>query len=224
MNIFLKAKHWQLFTILYGPVVIFYVVVMGKFFFDLGNLMANIEEAIANGDEPNPAIFLQSMFGSFKYFPFIGLLTIPILYGWYWSVVTGLQSKLPANLEIKTGAFKVVLFVSVGAVIYTVYMTYTMFETFTTDMTMVLDDPAGAQAFARKVTAMVGTMYPLQLAAMACMFYCYYIVAKVIKSAELRREATFSDLIAEFVLAWFFFVGVWILQPRINKLIEEVKA
>jgi len=54
-----------------------------------------------------------------------------------------------------------------------------------------------------------------------CMFYCLYFNAKALKAAEWQRPVTFSDFAGEFFMIWFFPVGIWILQPRINKLFEN---
>jgi len=62
---------------------------------------------------------------------------------------------------------------------------------------------------------------PIHLFSMFCLFYCLYFVAKTLKTVELQREVSFNDFIAEFFLTWFFPIGVWILQPRINKMIKE---
>jgi len=62
---------------------------------------------------------------------------------------------------------------------------------------------------------------PLHLFSMFCIFYCLYFVAKTIKTVELQREVTFSDFIGEFFLVWFHLIGVWILQPRINKFVQN---
>jgi hypothetical protein len=51
-----------------------------------------------------------------------------------------------------------------------------------------------------------------------CIFYCIYFVAKTIKTVELQRAVKFKDFVGEFFLVWFFPIGVWILQPTINKL------
>ena len=51
-------------------------------------------------------------------------------------------------------------------------------------------------------------------------FHTMYFAAKTIKCVELKRNVTFSDIAGEFFLIWFFPIGVWILQPRINKLID----
>ena len=67
-------------------------------------------------------------------------------------------------------------------------------------------------------------IFPLHIFSMFCIFYCLYFVAKTIKTIELQRQVTFSDFAGEFFLIWFFFIGVWILQPRINKMIADDKG
>jgi hypothetical protein len=48
-----------------------------------------------------------------------------------------------------------------------------------------------------------------------------YFTAKTITSVEMKKETHFSDYIGDFFLIWFFPVGIWFLQPRINRLLEE---
>ena len=56
---------------------------------------------------------------------------------------------------------------------------------------------------------------------MACLFFVLYFNAKALRSVELQRRARFGDYIGEFCLFWFFPIGLWFLQPRINKVFEE---
>ncbi|WP_238388512.1 hypothetical protein, partial [Christiangramia aestuarii] len=62
---------------------------------------------------------------------------------------------------------------------------------------------------------------PLHLFSMFCMFYLLYFVSKTIKTVELKRSVTFSDFVGEFFMIWFFPIGVWFIQPRINKIISN---
>jgi len=76
------------------------------------------------------------------------------------------------------------------------------------------------------IVAGVGKSYlaflPLfQLVALFCVFYIFYFNAKSLKAVELQRPVTFGDYIGEFFLLLFFPIGVWIIQPRINKIFEE---
>ncbi|MFK8009771.1 MAG: hypothetical protein AB8H03_25680 [Saprospiraceae bacterium] len=61
----------------------------------------------------------------------------------------------------------------------------------------------------------------IHLFSMFCIFYVLYFVAKTYKTVELQREVNFSDFIGEFFMLWFFPIGVWFLQPKINKMMEE---
>lgn len=64
-------------------------------------------------------------------------------------------------------------------------------------------------------------VFVLHLFSMFCMLYVLYFVAKTFKTAELQKEVTFSDFAGEFFLIWFYPIGVWIIQPKINKIVEE---
>jgi hypothetical protein len=41
-----------------------------------------------------------------------------------------------------------------------------------------------------------------------------------VKTIELQREVTFSDFAGEFFLIWFYPVGIWIIQPKVNKFAQ----
>lgn len=61
----------------------------------------------------------------------------------------------------------------------------------------------------------------LHLLTMFAIIYTMYFTAKTITSVEMKKETHFSDYIGDFFLIWFFPVGVWFIQPRINRIIEE---
>lgn len=62
---------------------------------------------------------------------------------------------------------------------------------------------------------------PLHFLAMFCMFYDLYFVAKSLVLVETGKPATFYDYAGPFFLLWFFPIGVWFTQPRINRLYEQ---
>jgi hypothetical protein len=64
----------------------------------------------------------------------------------------------------------------------------------------------------------IAFVFPLHLLAMFCLIYSLYFVSKSLVSAEKTESASFSSYAAEFFLIWFFPIGVWIIQPRINRL------
>ncbi|HPE57275.1 MAG TPA: hypothetical protein P5514_13300 [Bacteroidales bacterium] len=119
-------------------------------------------------------------------------LGIPI-YLWIWSIGTQLQSDKVKVNEIKLILFKI-------SVIYPIaYFVFAIYYMFTNGW----------------------IIEPLHFVAMFCTLYAMIFAAKTIKSAELEKEAKVSDYLGDFFLVWFFPIGIWILQPRIHKLIDK---
>jgi hypothetical protein len=61
---------------------------------------------------------------------------------------------------------------------------------------------------------------PFHFFAFFCQIYGWYFVSKAIALAEAARPASSGDYIGFFFCFWVFPVGVWIIQPRINRLYE----
>ena len=64
----------------------------------------------------------------------------------------------------------------------------------------------------------LAAIIPLHLLSMVCIFYCIYFNAKSLKAAELQRPVVFADYLSEIFIIWFFPIGIWAVQPRINAL------
>ena len=56
------------------------------------------------------------------------------------------------------------------------------------------------------------------------MFYNLYFVSKSLLIAETGKSATFSEYAGEFFLLWFYPIGVWLIQPRINRLYVKTQS
>src|SRR5579862_2249707 len=61
-------------------------------------------------------------------------------------------------------------------------------------------------------------IFPLHFLAMFCVFCDLYFVSKSLAAVETGKLVTFPDYAGRFFLLWFFPVGVWLIQPRINQL------
>ena len=70
---------------------------------------------------------------------------------------------------------------------------------------------------------MLTLIFPLHLFAMVCIFYLLNFVSKNLVLAEAGKEVSFYDYSGPFFLLWFFPIGVWVVQPRINALYAESK-
>jgi hypothetical protein len=48
--------------------------------------------------------------------------------------------------------------------------------------------------------------------------YTFYSISKTFKSVELQRDVSFSECILDAFLLFCFPVGIWFIQPKINKI------
>lgn len=138
-----------------------------------------------------------------KTFPIIMILFIGGFFGWFWSIAIGLQQVISEDYKLNVGKFKIFLLIPV------VYMIFFL-GFFTTSFSSGGPNPG-----------IFAIIVPLHLFSMFCIFYSLYFVAKTFKTAELQRKVTFSDFAGEFFMIWFFPIGIWIIQPKINKMIES---
>lgn len=53
------------------------------------------------------------------------------------------------------------------------------------------------------------------------LIYNVVFACKTLTTLELRRQASFSESLTNLVLMIFLFIGIWILQPKITRLIAE---
>ena len=70
----------------------------------------------------------------------------------------------------------------------------------------------------RKPSVLDGVLLLLFLFALFCWAYTYYFVAKSLVGVESARAVTRRDYIGTVSLLWIGFIGVWEIQPRINRL------
>jgi len=48
----------------------------------------------------------------------------------------------------------------------------------------------------------------------------FYQCAKLIKQVELNREPDFAEFFLYFLLIWFFPLGIWVMQPKLNRIMS----
>ena len=136
-------------------------------------------------------------------FPIIMALFAGSFVIWIYALGTGLHKKLPANAVMNLTMFKsLLLFYCAYVTLITLFVTYAMSGVTPQPMIFAL-------------------IIPCHLFAMFCGIYSIYFNAKALKSVELQRPVVFGDFAGEFFLFWFYPIGIWILQPRINQLFNE---
>jgi hypothetical protein len=180
VRFFLRAKHWQIFLLLFG---------LGL----LGNVTV-IVSSLSAIQSP-----LDSWRSGFLIFAVLTLLFIFCFLGWLWSMGSFLDSVVQPELCLEMKIFRV-------AVIYPMCY-FPIFMAFFLSLSVM--------------PMLFVVIFPLHLLAMSCMFYLLYFVSKSLVLAETRKPASFYEYAGPFFLLWFFLIGVWFTQPRINRLYAD---
>jgi hypothetical protein len=126
----------------------------------------------------------------------LGLSSLGLL-GWIWSVGNFCNLLLPLGLQSPDRFFR---FASVFPNIY-VFV-------------------AGSY-FLNPDLAYLPLVLPIHFFAVFCIFYDLIFAAKHLAMAETGKRVTFYEYAAPFFLMWFFPIGVWFVQPRVNRLHAE---
>lgn len=210
MNTLLKAKHWQLFLLIFALPFVIYIGWLISFF-------TNFVDEINHYSSSD---FPVEFFNGVIYMILLMLIPAIIQYAWFWSMAIGLQKKLPPSMTMRTGLFKAFFIIPlVFSALYLLIMV-SFFGSFENIEDLENFGEIGDTQIA---LLFVGFMFIslVFLFIAFCQFYQYWFIAKTIKSAELQRDVKFSEFVGEFFLVWFYPIGVWILQPNINKIVAE---
>jgi heme/copper-type cytochrome/quinol oxidase subunit 2 len=140
--------------------------------------------------------------------PVIMILFMAVFFGWFYALGTNLQKRLPGSVKMNLTKFKIFLAVPIIYIAFICVFMYSMFYHFS-----ATNKPTEI--------GLLALIIPAHLFSMFCIFYCLYFNAKAFKAVELQRPVSFGDFAGEFFLLWFYPVGVWIIQPRLNKLFEK---
>ena len=181
IQLFLKAKHWQLFIIMLG------IPLISQFYFLTRIFRIQTPMEQLSGSKGFTEV-VSEKFILFDFFPFITIFFILVFFGW-----------------------KILFFIPL---VYIVLMMVFM-SRFSPEIL------PGGFSISGYIFAII---LPLHLLSMFCIFYSMYFAAKTFKTAELQRKVEFGDFAGEFFLLWFYFIGIWIIQPKVNKLYEKEKT
>ena len=142
--------------------------------------------------------------------PFIIVVFFLGLFGWLWSIAIGLKEKIPTGIKMKTKKFKIFLLIPL------IYMPVA-FKLF--DLLFDSVEKSNGEVNGLMMGIFFAIIFPLHILSIFGFLYSFYYVAKTYKTVELQREVSFSDFAGDFFLLLFFPIGVWIIQPNINKMV-----
>jgi hypothetical protein len=142
----------------------------------------------------------------FRLFPAMMFVFMVMVFGWIWSVCNVLHKKLPPGVDLNLLQFQ--LMFSIPIVYCLFILGWINFANFTGEY-------GSGQSMGVTLTI---TIIIMHLVSIACILLGVRFAAKTLKSIELGRLAKFGDYAGEFFLIWFSPLGIWILQPRLNRL------
>lgn len=146
-----------------------------------------------------------------KLFPVMMLVFIIGIFGWIWAISTQLHKKLPVEVNLNIKGFKLIFSVPIFYMLaLTLWMGYQFYFKF----------PEGSS----NIGSIIVFIAIIHFISMVCILLGLRFAAQTLRSVELGRLAKFSEYATEFFLIWFSPIGFWILQPRLNKLIEGEQA
>jgi len=121
---------------------------------------------------------------------------------WIWSSGIFLNSVVPQFFKMK------LIYFQIAVVVVPLYLPVfgIFFQSFTT-----IRNP-------KFILLMFAVIFPLHLFAFLCQIYSWYFVSKNLAMAEKPQFAAFPDYVGYFFGLWFFPIGIWFIQPRINRL------
>ena len=204
---FLKAKHWQLFVLMFPIPFVLQRIGMAHFF----DFFQTFETMEMSGDI-SPSMMIESMADFAGMMMIAAALVSIFMFGWLWSVGVGLQDKIPQDLKMKTGLFKgalilpMVYFAGLFGVVSFVFL----------NAESLVNMDFSEELFFR----IFPTVLSLHLLSIAAIIYVLVFAAKTIKIAELQRKIKSDEFIGEFFMICIFIICVWFLQPKINEIYE----
>jgi hypothetical protein len=166
------------------------------------------------------SIFISGLFvplhvlnGAYFFFaiPIAVVLSQMVIYSWMWSVGHILFKALNLSLFFTNGTFRFFIAIPV-AIIFLILIFWLWGAT-------ILG--LGQFSMANILTGMLVFVVPLEILFMASQFYCFYFVAKVIKTAETDKVVSFENFSTEFIWLILFPVGIWFIQPRVNRVVAK---
>jgi hypothetical protein len=171
---FLKAEHWQVFSLLSALYV-------AEFF--VGLIVIGPKSVPLNSVPISTVLALQGM----------AMITFGVFLGWIWAMGSFLNSLVRPPLRLSLAFFRfALLFPIVYGLAFPILLRWQAFNTF--------------------------VFFSVHLFVMFCVFYAFRFVAKSLALQEETRFLTFRDYYPTFFQLWFAPIGIWWIQPKINRL------
>ncbi|GAB3228527.1 hypothetical protein GCM10027346_13180 [Hymenobacter seoulensis] len=141
--------------------------------------------------------------------PVLAVLSVVPFFCWLYTLATNLHTRLPATANLNLTRFKMALFFPVVYLLMVCSVGFWVAST----------TNGGAPNL-----ALLALIVPFHLLSIGFILYSLKFTAKALKSVELQAPAHLGSYVGEFFMLWFFPIGLWVLQPRINHLFSDAEA
>ena len=128
---------------------------------------------------------------------FTNLLLIIVLFSWLWTMANKLSEISKKIKEQELWNFKIIFIISV---LFLISLFWIITHGLIVEYSFIL------------------FMVPIYLFFMVKIML---FIAKNLKTAELNRDVDLNEYIVDAILIWFFPLGIWVIQPRINRLFKD---
>lgn len=127
-----------------------------------------------------------------------------LYFAWPWTVAENLYKKLLSGIKFNIVKFRVFILIPI-----IIFLVDNIFDWFVPVKTQ-------ANYFNTQIGLIVGIVSVFLM--VIWFLYCINFIAKELLSVELNRRVLWQDYSNTFFMLFFMPFGIWIIQPRINKI------
>ncbi|MCX8211505.1 MAG: hypothetical protein OTI34_10685 [Lewinella sp.] len=219
-HFFLRSKHYLLFVPLFLTTLSGWVAqaTYGQRIQEWG------QEIQDGGDFDFSGFNLADYNGYFYAFIAMILLALVTQVGWYRAVGQDLKRYLPDHTSLNDNTFKATLILQVASSLLMVgFMWYGWNWVGANIPTWIENDgmsPEGGKEMLMSALKMAGLFVAIALIGFLAQVYNCYFAGKTLKTIEEGRSAKGGEIVGYVILSYFLVLGVWIMQPKVNRLVE----
>lgn len=216
-DFFLRSKHWLLFIPIALPTLLSYGF--------QGVYGAELQQMQLDPDSVDFSSLDLYDYSSYVYGYILVLLVGGFTQlGWLWTIGNDLHDRLTEGFNLKPKTFQVTIAVSGFFLLLMAFAIHQGFNWFADSLPVWIEgDGLGEEQgmdLMKTVFTYFAGFFLLGLIAFGCQIYSVIYVGKTLKSIELGRPAKGGEFAGYSILSYLLIIGIWILQPKVNRLME----
>jgi hypothetical protein len=139
--------------------------------------------------------------------PYVIILVAGFFFAWVHTLGAALHAKLPESVPMSLLTFRIMLAIPATFVLSIAVIAWLVF----TDHTEV---------FRGMDETFVSAFLMLYFVSLFAILYVLYFISKCLVSVEEQAPVTFKRYVGAFFALWFFPLGIWFFQPRVNAIFD----